>query len=113
VEKKMIKKIMNNEDAGTVMLSEVLEAVTVDSVMDMLLMADDGFPTVSILVEDEEGNRVDYLMRATKGYEIHGINQVMNSLNLGITVEFINYDQYELMIDSCMKMIERKRKATA
>ena len=45
----MIKKIMNNEDAGTVMLSEVLEAVTVDSVMDMLLMADDGFPTVSIL----------------------------------------------------------------
>lgn len=104
---------MNNEDAITVMMNEVLEAVTVDSVMDMLLMADDGFPTVSILVEDEEGNRIDYLMRATKGYEIHGINQVMNSLNLGITVEFINYDQYELMIDSCMKMIERKRKATA
>jgi hypothetical protein len=52
-------------------------------------------------------------MRATKGYEIHGINQVLNSLNLGMTVEFINYDLYELMIDSCMKMIERKRKATA
>lgn len=109
----MIKKIMNNEDAITVMMNEVLEAVTVDSVMDMLLMADDGFPTVSILVEDEEGNRIDYLMRATKGYEIYGINQVMNSLNLGMTVDFINYNQYGLMIDSCMKMIERKRKATA
>lgn len=109
----MIKKIMNNEDAGTVMLSEVLEAVTVDSVIDMLLMSDDGYQTVSILVEDDQENMVNYLMRATKGYEIHGINQVLNSLNLGITVEFINYDVYELMIDSCMKMIERKRKATA
>lgn len=104
---------MNNEDAGTVMLSEVLEAVTVDSVIDMLFMSNDGYQTVSILIEDEQGNMVNYLMRATKGYEIHGINEVLNSLNLGIKVEFINYDVYELMIDNCMKMIEIKRKATA
>lgn len=104
--------MMNNEDARTVMLDEVLEAVTVDSVIDMLLMSDDGIPTVSILVEDDQENMVNYLMRATKGYEIHGINQVVNSLNLGITLEFINYDVYDVMIDSCMRMIEKKRKVT-
>lgn len=109
----MIKKIINNEDAGTVMLSEVLEAVTVGNVIDMLFMSDDGYQTVSILVEDDQENIVNYLMRATKGYEIYGINQVLNSLNLGITVGFINFNQYKLMIDNCMRFIERKRKATA
>ncbi len=108
----MIKKIMNKEDAGSVMLHE-LEAIKVDSVIDMLFMSDDGYQTVSILVEDDQENKVNYLMRATKGYEIHTINQVLKSLNLGITVEFVNYDQYELMIDYCMSLIKAKRKATA
>lgn len=109
----MIKKIINNEDAGTVMLSEVLEAVTVENIVDMLFMSDDGYQTVSILVEDDQENMVNYLMRATKGYEIHGTNQVLRSLNIGIIVEFINFNQYKLMINRCMGLIKRKRKATA
>ncbi|EOR25317.1 hypothetical protein A500_10585 [Clostridium sartagoforme AAU1] len=109
----MIRKFINNEDAGTVMLSEVMEAVTVDSVIDMLLMSDDGIPTVSILVEDDQENMVNYLMKVTTAEEIVAVNQVLRSFDLGITVEFVNFAQYDLFIDYCMHLIKTKRKATA
>lgn len=111
--KEMIKKLINNEDAGQVMLDEVLNMVKVDNIQDMLFISDDGIQTVSIMVEDAEGNRIDYLMRATKGYEIHGINELLRSFDLGITIEFVSFDQYEHLIDYCMNLIKTKREVTA
>lgn len=109
----MVKKIINNEDARIVMLDEVLKSVTVDSVIDMLFMSYDGFQTVSILVEDDQKNKVNYLMRVTTSEEIVEVNQLLRSFNLGITVEFINFAQYDLFIDYCMSLINEKRKAAA
>lgn len=108
----MINKMMNNT-TEEVMLQVALEEVKVDNIQDMVFTSFDGFQTVSILVEDQAGNRVDYLMRATKSFEIHGINQLLKSLDLGITIEFVTFAQYELMIDYCMHLVNAKRKATA
>ncbi|KAB3527122.1 hypothetical protein [Alkaliphilus serpentinus] len=109
----MIKKIINNEDAGLAMLEEVMQAVTIDSVIDMLFMPYNGFPTVSILIKDYQGNKVNYLMRATTGEEIFEVNQLLRSFDLGIMVEFKNFTQYDLFIDYCMNLIKANRKATA
>ena len=70
-------------------------------------------PYVSIFVKDEKGNRIDYLMRATTAEEIVAINQVIRSFDLGITVEFVNFAQYDLFIDYCMNLIKAKREVTA
>lgn len=109
----MIKKIMNNEVVGSITLEEVLTNVKVENIIDMLLMPDEGIQTVSILIKDDQENKVNYLMQATKGFEIHGINTMLRSLNLGITIEYIDFNQYELMIDYCMNLIRTKKKAIA
>ena len=113
VENKMIKKFVNNEYAGKVKLDEVLRNVKVENMLDMLFMSDEGYQTVSILIEDQQGNKVNYLMRATTAEEIVAINQVIRSFKLGITVEFVNYRQYDLFIDYCMNLIKAKREVTA
>ena len=109
----MIKKFVNNEYAGKVKLDEVLRNVKVENMLDMLFMSDEGYQTVSILIEDQQGNKVNYLMRATTAEEIIAINQVIRSFKLGITVEFVNYRQYDLFIDYCMNLIKVKREVTA
>jgi hypothetical protein len=110
----MIKKFINNEEVEkwTVSVKE-MEGIKVENVLDMLLMSDDGVQAVSILVEDDQKNKVNYLMRATQGYEISNINQLIRSFDLGITVEFVDFIQYDLFIDYCMNLIRAKRKATA
>ena len=113
VEKKMIKKFVNNEDSGIVKLDEVLKNVKIENILDMLFMSDEGYQTISILIEDDQGNKVNYLMRATTAEEIVAINQVIRSFDLGITVEFVNFAQYDLFIDYCMNLIKAKREVTA
>lgn len=113
VEKKMIKKFVNSEDAGTAMFDEVLNVVKVDNIQNISLIPYEDDPYVSIYIEDEEGNRIDYLMRAIKAEEIVRINKLLTSFDLGITVEFINYNQYDLFIDYCMNLIKAKREVTA
>lgn len=109
----MIKKIVNNEDAGTVKIDEVLKMVNIENILDMLLMSDDGYQTVSVLIEDDKENKINYLMKVITAEEIVAVNKLLRSFDLGITIEFVNYAQYDLFIDYCMNLIKVKREVTA
>ncbi len=69
-------------------------------------------PMVSVWVDDAAELKF-YNFPASKGYQIHIINEFLKSLNLDDKIEFKSYSQYAELILNCSLRLPGNKKATA
>ncbi|WFD09963.1 hypothetical protein [Tepidibacter hydrothermalis] len=110
----MIMKIDNGtmKELTAIEIKEVFEAINSNNLLHLELVPD-GKGQPMVLVAFENNNEIQcYNFPATKGYEIHIINELLRSLDLDIKIEFQTYDQYSQLLNHCMDLVNTKKRVT-